>query len=272
MASFNEIKRRSVLPLAALGIAIYYVLVFVPLAHRAASVDEPLKKAWRRLAASLDQTNATTLDFAQITNQFSATRHQLTLLEEAKKKAIAHLELAPNLRSKLSAPFQLIDYQNERSKQIDDLDSLTKQQKIAVDPVVYAGFPEHTADMPEPSLLWAALSMTSDVLDTAVRCKVAAIHSLEAAVALTNSVNPEVTARWAEIALQLEFTASSENALHVVESLPLTAEELRAAGLPPATRPKTALFIDRIIIRKESPEKSDEVRVWLRATGFVLRD
>ena len=272
MASFNEIKRRSVLPMAALGIAIYYVVVFVPLAHRASSVDEPLKKAWRRLSASLDETNATTLDFTQITNQFSATRQQLTLLEDAKKKALAHLELPADLRSKLSAPFQLIDYQNERSKQIDELDSQTKKQKVAVDPVVYAGFPEHTADMPEPVLLWAALAMTTDVLDTAVRCKVAAIHSLEVAVTLTNSVNPEVSARWAEIALQLEFTAPAESALHVVESLPLTAQEIRAAGLPPATNPKSPLFIDRLIIRKETPEKLDEVRIWLRATGFVLRD
>ncbi len=272
MASFNEIKRRSVLPLAALGIAIYYVMVFVPLAHRADSVDEPLKKAWRHLAASLEETNATTLDFTQITNQFSATRHQLALLEEAKKEASGHLELAADLRSKLSAPFQLIDYQNERSKQIDELDSQTKQQKIAVDPVVYAGFPEHTADMPEPALLWAALSMTTEVLDTAVRNKVAAIHSLEVAVALTNSVNPEVTARWAEIALQLEFSAPAEKALHVVQSLPLTAEEIRAAALPPAAHPKAPLFIDRLIIRKEAPDKLDEVRVWVRATGFVLRD
>ncbi len=272
MASFNEIKRRSVLPLAALGIAIYYVVVFVPLAHRANSVDEPLKKSWRRLAASLDQTNAATLDFTQITNQFSATRHQLTLLGEARKKAVAQLELPEDLRSKLSAPFLLIDYQNERSKQIDELDSQTKQQKVAVDPVVYAGFPEHTADMPEPALLWAALSMTTDVLDTAVRSKVAAIHSLEVGVALTNSLNPEIAARWAEIALQLEFTAPAKNALQVVQSLPLTAGEIRAAGLPPPAHPKAPLFIDRVIIRKEAPEKFDEVRVWLRATGFVLRE
>jgi len=272
MASFNEIKRRGGLPLAVLGLAAYYVLVFVPLARHANRVDEPLKRSWLRLAASVDQTNATTLDFAQITNQLSETRHQLTLLEEAKKQASARLELAPDLRSKLAAPFQLVDYQNERSKQIDELDSQTKQQKIAVDPVVYAGFPEHTADMQEPALLWAALSMTTDLLDTAVRSKVAAIHSLEAAVPLTNSVNPEIAARWAEIALQLEFTAPAENAIHVVQSLPLTADEARAAGLPPPAHQKTPLFIDRLIIRKEAPDKLDEVRVWVRATGFVLRD
>ncbi len=272
MASFNEIRRRSILPLAGFVVAVYYFVVFVPVAHRAQSVDVPLKRAWQRLAASLEQTNATALDFSQITNQLSVTRHQLALLEETRKKASAHLELLPELRAKLSAPFQLIDYQNERSKQIDDLDSQTKQGKISVDPVVYAGFPEHTADMPEPELLWAALSMTTDLLDITVRCKVAAIHSLEVGVALTNSVTPEIAHRWAEIALQLEFTAPAENAMRVVQSLPLKAEEIRAAGWPPPARSKAPLFIDRLIMRKEVPERLDEVRVWVRATGFVLRD
>ncbi|HEY5911875.1 MAG TPA: hypothetical protein VJA21_14830 [Verrucomicrobiae bacterium] len=272
MASLNELKRRSILPLAALGLAAYYLLVFVPLAHKAGSLDDELKKSWQRLAASVEQTNAARLDFAQITNQLSETRHQLVLLEEAKKKVSTHLELSPDLRSKLSAPFQLVDYQNERSKQIDELDSQTKQQKVALDPVVYAGFPEHTADMAEPSLLWAALSLTTDLLQTALRCKVAAIHSLEVAVAPTNSIAPEVAAPWAEIALQLEFTAAADNAVHVVQSLPLTAEEIRAAGLPAPERQKAPLFIDRFIIRKETPDKLDEVRVWVRATGFVLRE
>lgn len=272
MASLNEIKRRSILPLAALGVVAYYLLVCVPLAHRAENLDRPLKKAWHRLEVSLGQTNATALDFVQITNQLSETRHQLTLLEEAKKKAVAHLELSPDLRERISAPFQLVDYQNERSKQIDDLDSKTKREKITIDPMVYAGFPEYTADIQEPGLLWAALSMTTDLLDTAVRSKVAAIHSLEVAVALTNSVDLEIATHWAEIALQLEFTASAPNALEVIQSLPLTAEGTRAAGLPPPAHQKAPLFIDRLIIRKETREKLDEVRVWVRATGFVLRD
>lgn len=272
MASLNEIKRRSVLPLAALGVAAYYLLVCVPLTHRTARVDGPLTKAWHRLAVSLGQTNATALDFLQITNQLSETRHQLAVLEEAKKLASARLELTADLRSKLAAPFQLVDYQMERSKQIDELDSKTKQQKITIDPVVYAGFPEYTADMQEPSLLWAALSMTTDLLDTAVRSKVEAIHSLEVAVTLTNSVSPEIATGWAEIALQLEFTAPAQRALHVIQSLPLSSDQARAAGLPAPAYQRAPLFIDRLIIRKEMREKLDQVRVWVRATGFVLRD
>ena len=35
---------------------------------------------------------------------------------------------------------------------------------------------------------------------------------------------------------------------------------------------KPALFIDRLIIKKQAPEKPDEVRVWMRLIGFVLRE
>lgn len=273
MVSFKELKRRSVLPLAAAAVVLYYLFVFVPLSHRANSIDEPLHKSWTKLATALDQTNSTSLDFNQITNQLNETRAELALLEEAKKKAAARLDLTPEVRTRLSTPFQLVDYQNERGKQIDDLERQARQQQVNIDPVVYIGFPEHTADMPEPSLLWAALAFTDDLLEQAVRCKIAAIHSLEVAIAATNSVTlAEGSGHWSEVALQLEFTAPAENALRLVKSLPLRNEELKTVGLPLGTRPKAPLFIDRVIVRKESSDKLDEVRIWFRVLGFVLKE
>ena len=105
MASFNELRRRGVLPLAGVAVAAYYLLVFMPLARRSANLDEPLQKGWKRLSASLEQTNATTLDFSQITNQLNETRAELALLEEAKKKAATRLDLVPELRTRMAAPF-----------------------------------------------------------------------------------------------------------------------------------------------------------------------
>lgn len=272
MPSFQEYKRRSLLPLGGVALAAYYLLVFVPLDRRANSLDEPLGKDWAKLATSLDQSNAVSLDFRYITNQLRETRMALASLEDAKKSAALRLELAPALRAKLSAPFQLVDYQNERSKQMDELDRRAKAEKIAVDPAVFSGFPEHTVDIQEPALLWAALSLTDELLATALRCKVAAIHNLEVNLSATNSPGADNAGRWAEIPLQLEFTASADNATRLVQSLPLRAAEIRAAGLPDGPAEKEPLLIDRLIIRKQSPDKLDEVRVWLRAVGFVLRE
>lgn len=272
MTSFREYQRRSLIPLAGLALVGYYALFYLPLAHRAASLDEPLQKDWRKLAASIDQTNATTLDLARLTNQLNQTRDALAIVENSKKEAALRLELSVALKAKMSAPFQLVDYQNERSKQIDDLDKQAKEQKIAVDAAVFAGFPEHTIDTADPALLWPALSLTDELLSTAIRCKVNAIHSLEVPLAMTNLPGPEAYGRWDQIPLQLEFTASADSAARLVQSLPLRAQELHAAGLPAASPDKTPLFIDRLIIKKQSPEKPDEVRVWLQAVGFIFRE
>lgn len=272
MSSLREIRRRVTLPVAGLALALFYLLGFLPLARKAANLDVPLENAWRKLAVSLEQTNATAIDFTRITNQLAETRQALAVLEETKKKAATRVELSEALRARLNAPFQLVDYQNERSKQIDDLDLQAKQQKITIDPGVYSGFPLHTVDIRDPALLWPALFLTDDLLATAVRSKVVAIHSLEVALDLTNSPPSENSGRWTEIPIEVEFSGSAESAAKVIQSLPLRADEIHTAGLPEAPPNKAPLFIDRLVVRKQTPEKLDEVRVWVRAVGFILRE
>ena len=273
MASFSEIRRRCWLPLAGAGLALFYLFGFLPLAHEASNLDAPLDSAWHKLAASLDQSNAMAIDFVHLTNQLSETRQDLAIMEDTKKKAAGRLELAPGLKARLNDAFQLVDFQNERSKQMDDLDHLAKDRQITIDPAVYTGFPEHTVDIRDPTLLWAALALTDDLLATAVRCKVSAIHSLEVNLDLTNSPSQaDLSRHWVQIPIQLEFTASGDSAAKLVQSLPLRAEEIKAAGLPEAPPEKAPLLIERLIIRKQSPEKLDEVRVWLQTVGFILRE
>ena len=271
---FQEYRRRSLIPLAVLGLAAYYLLIFLPLGRRAESLDAPLQKAWERLSISLDlnPTNTTAIDFLHITNQIKETRQALVILEHAKQQATARLQLAPPLRAKMSAPFQLVEYSSERSKQLEELSSLAKQQQVTVEPAVFAGFPEHTADVRQPALLWAALSAIDGLLRTAFQCKITAIHSLEVPLALTNAPPTNGLDRLAEIPLQIEFTASATNAIRFLQCLPLRAEEIRAAGLPEAPTNKPVLFVDRLVVRRQSPDKPDEVRLSLRAIGFALRE
>ena len=270
----QEYRRRSIIPLVGVGLAAYYLFVFLPLGRRAQSLDAPLQKAWQKLSASLDpnQTNVVAIDFLHITNQISETRQALVILENARRQAAARLHLTPQLSAKINAPFQLVEYQNERSKELDDLSSLAKQQKVTIEPAVYSGFPEHTADVRQPELLWAALAAIDGLLRTAFQCQVTAIHSLEAPLALTNAPPTNSRERLAEIPLQIEFTASATNATRLLQCLPLRPEEARAAGFPDAPADRPVLFVDRLVVRKQTPEKPDEVRISLRVVGFVLRE
>jgi hypothetical protein len=269
---FSEYQRRGIVPLAGLVLAAYYLLVLLPLSRRAESLDEPLQKAWQKLSFSLDQTNATAIDFLQLTNQLSETRQALLILDNAKQQATARLQPGAVVRAKMHADFALVDYENERSKQLEELGNLAKQDKVAIDPAVFAGFPTHTADVKQPALLWASLSLTDTLLQTALRCKVAAIHSLEVPPVLTNAPPTNSTERLVGIPLQLEFTATATSAVKLLQCLPLRADEIRAAALPEASADKPPIFVDRLVVQKQSADKPDEVHVWLRVIGFVLRE
>jgi hypothetical protein len=271
MDSFYQYRRRGLVPLLALGILLYYFLVFLPLQRRAQSLDEPLRDNWEALCASLGRTNATALDFHFISNQLSATRADLHILQEAKKKAAAQLQLAPSLQARMDAPFQLVEYQNERDKELDEIASLASQQKVTIAPDVYAGFPEHTVDVKQPRLLWAALSMIDGLLKTALQCKLTAIQSLDAPLGLTNPPPANASGAVAELPLQLEFTGSAQNVARFLQALPLRAQEMSAAGLADAPPGKPPLFIERFVLRKQSPDKPDALQVFLRVAGFVLR-
>jgi hypothetical protein len=269
---FREYQRRGLIPLIGLALAGYYLFVMLPLAHKAATLNGPLQKAWHNLSLSLEQTNVNAIDFLNITNQLSETRSALLILENAKKQATSRLQLGPTVRARMHGDFQLVDYENERSRQLDELSTLAKQRQVTVDPAVFAGFPEHTAGVKQPALLWASLSLTESLLRTALQCKVAVIQSLEVPPVLTNAPPTNGTERLAEIPLQVELTGSATNVAMFIQSLPLRAEEIHAAGLPEAAADKPALFVDRLIIQKQSPDKTDEMHVWLRAVGYVLRE
>ena len=269
---FTENQRRALVPIAALVLAAYYIVVLVPLSHRVKRLDEPVRKAWQQLSRSLDLTNTSAIDFLHITNQLNETRQDLQILEQAKKDAAARLQLDPALRARLNALFVFDEYDNERDNQRNDLANLAKQAQVALDPTVVASYPEYTFDVKKSSYLWAALLFTDSLLRTAVGCKVTAIQALDVPPVLTNWPPINSTERLVEFPLHLEFTSSATNVGKLLQCLPLRGDEARAAGWTNTSPNKPVLFIDRLVVQKQSPEKLDEVHVWLRVLGFVLRD
>jgi hypothetical protein len=268
----TETRHRSILPLLAVALVASYLFGFLPLARKAESLDAPLQKKWRQLAATLGPTNALKLDFVSVTNQIAETRAALVTFEAARLEAQARVKLDPELRALINESFQLVDYENEASRQRGVLTQLAKQQNVVLEPAVLAGFPEQTADMKEPSLLWVELAFLDSLLTTAVNAKVTTIHSVAAPLPLTNAPPTNGSRPLTELPVQIELTGPIQNVATFLQTLPLRADEIKAAGLPAAPTNKPALFFDRLVLRKQSPDKPDEVRVSLRAVGFVLRE
>lgn len=267
-----ETRRRCILPLLAVALLAGYMFVFLPLAHKAERLDAPLNQSWRKLAALLGQTNALALDFVSLTNQFRETRSAITAFEVARNQARQRVELDDTVRAELNAPFQLVDYENEAGRVMGALGRLARQQKVTLESAALAGFPAQTADMKEPALLWAELGFIDSLLTTAINAQVTTIHSVAAPSPLTNAPATNGIHSLVELPVQIELTGPAASIGKFLQTLPLRPAEIKAAGLPEAPTNKPALFIDRLVLRKQSPEKADEVRVSLRAVGFVFRD
>jgi len=271
MASFQHLKRRGIVPLAALALAAYYIVVLVPLSRRAAGKDAQLQTAWKKLSDSMEKTNVIAIDFLHITNQLAETRQSLALLDNAKQKAASTLELSAAVKARMSS-FQNFEYQEFRKSEMAEIEKLAKQNQVTLEPAVRAGFPDYSTDIRRPTVLWAALSLVDSLLTTALQCKVGIIHSLEVPLSLTNEPSVTTATSITEIPLQLEMTGSADSALKLLQRLPMRGDEMRRAGLTNAPPDKAPLFIERLILRKQSPDKPDEVRFSLRALGYVLQD
>jgi hypothetical protein len=265
-----ETRYRSILPLLAGVLGAVYLFVFMPLGRKAESLDAPLEQSWRKLAAALGQTNALKLDFVSLTNQFNETRAALTVFETARKQARARVELDAALRAQISEPFLLVEYKNEAGRRMEMLARLAKQENVVLEPAVLAGFPEQSADVKEPALLWAELSFLDSLLTTAIHARVTTIHFMAAQMPLTNAPLATNGRSLTELPMQIELTGAFSSVAQFLQALPLRADEIKAAGLPAAPTSKPALFIDRLVLRKQTPEKPDEIRVSLRVVGFVF--
>jgi hypothetical protein len=183
--------------------------------------------------------------------------------------------LEENLRAKLNAPFLLVDYENEVSRlngTNGTLTRLAKQQGVGLETNLFAGFPQQTVDVKEPALLWAELAFLDTLLTTAINAKVTTIHSVAAPLPLTNAPPTNGVRSLAELPVHIELTGSIPIVARFLQTLPLRAGEVKAAGLPEASTNKSVLFIDRLVLRKQAPDKPDEVRASLRVVGFVFRE
>jgi hypothetical protein len=270
--SFQEYRRRGLLPAIVLTLVLFYLLAFRSLSQHSAELDQPLNKARAKLAHFTEQpTNASTFDFQHITNQLNETRQDLVLLESAKKQLTSRLELPQSIKERFTSEFRGADYEQDRDRRRRALDRNAKALQVRLENKVV--LPEYNSAVAEPRLLWPALDFADHLLDSAIRCKVTTIHLLEvSALAPTNYPGFDSGGHWSQIPLELEFTSPADNALKLLQSLPLKSDEIRAAGLFEPRPGKTPLLIDHLLIRKQSPERLDEVRVWLQVAGFVWHD
>ena len=271
MVTLKQLARiRWVMLLVALGLALYYFLAFRPLSRRVEALDGPLGDVRQELGnVNLEGSGIHDLDLGQIKKAQETLKASLTATEKVGQMIAARVELEPEIRAKLKEQFLLIDFQNERQKRIEQLTALAKTQQVTLDAAALAGFPEHKAEMKEPNLLWAELSIIHHILTAAINSKVGTVKNISVLPIQPYRAAGGTEVYLEEIPVRVELIAPQESAANFLLALPLRAEEMKTAGLPECRPGKPALFLDKLMLRKQTPEKPVEVNLDAVVCGFV---
>ena len=270
LSSRRRTRLQQALLLLSLCSSLYYVVLYRPLARRAAELDQPLAEVWRDLVAAgpagvLDSGAIPRLELARET-----AREGVAQLNALERTIAARLALDPATRAAMAEPFQLIAFQNERQTRLEDLIRRAAAAKVGIGAGVAAGFPEYTAEQVRPEWLWPQLLIAEHLV-------VGAIHSGVSTVAVVRLPPVQIhrsgttETQWlTEVLAEIEVRGSADKVNRFLEQLPLTPPEIQARGLAKVESSKPVMFIRGIVLRKEGRDRPDHVRLELVASMFVL--
>lgn len=265
--------RVQIVVLIAMGVLSgVYLFVYRPLTRREAERDRAIAAIGQQLVA-LNTRNKSSLglDPDTITANRRLAELSLAALEKAARQARARITLAQEWRDRVRVPFQLLDYDQKRQQLIDELCQAAQARGVALDPSVPRAYPEHQPEMPIRERHWAELFVTDQILQAAVANHTKAITSAALFPIKTHRSVDGGRSVLDEYFLRVELKSTAEAALNFLRSLPLRPEELKGAGLPVSSDAKPALFLNRLILKRDL---SDPNGVTLDAliSGLVARD
>ncbi|MBA4149791.1 MAG: hypothetical protein H0X66_16885 [Verrucomicrobia bacterium] len=274
LSSRQSRRAQNILILTGLVLAMYYLVVFRPMDQRSAQLDRPLREAWQKLAAArISSDGDQELNIVEIEKNLQEVKGAVATIQQARETVEAAVALDRSVRHKMREPFQLVDFQIEELLRIEELGRSAQQNNVTIAPVVFAHFPEYQADRGESELLWGQLALLHRVLETAIDCKVSVIQSIQLPSLVPHArsaTNAPVFLY--EIPLHVELVGSMESITKLLAALPHGGGEKEAADLSAVAPASSALFIDRIVLRKNSPENPDEAHLDLRVCGFIYRE
>lgn len=256
--------------LGTLVLAILYFAGYRALNHRAEALDRPLRAAWESFAATNQSSEATAgLSLDQLPEALAALQHSATELAELRGRVAGRVRLPAAWWEQIRAPFQILEFENERTRLAEALVALARSRKIALEPGVTNGLPVRTPDIAEPGLLWARLAFARELLLAALHCQVGAVRELAQLPAVSHRSLWDGRRLYEELPMRLEVVGAMDAVGRFLTSLPLTGAELETVGLAAVLTNKPALFLSHLRARKSAPDRPAEVRAEVVVSGFV---
>lgn len=249
----------------------YILIVYKPLNNWIESLDLPIQKRLNELSGKNPiKLNNNTIDITPIERRLNIledTQQKFSAIEKLVKKQTA---LSQFTTEKIKQPFQLVDFQNERQLRQEELEKVANTSNVIVYPSVLSGYPEYSAELKRPELLWAQLEMVHSVLLAAINSRVYSINSL-------SITKPQKTAPSEgklldmpdEILFRVQITSTSRSLFKFLADV-TGGFTSTATSNTNTTKISPPMLIDRILIKKEGPENPELIRAEIRFCGFVF--
>jgi hypothetical protein len=200
---------------------------------------------------------------------------QLELLEEGARRlaglrqlALERVALPGSVLDQVQAPFQLIDFDNERLRIAEGVAALAKARKVQLQPAATNGLPQYPSES-APAFLWPRLHFAHQVLLAAIHCQVGGILDLSQLPPVSHRSPANDRRVFEEMPMRLEVTGAVEPLARFLTSLPLRGAELEHTALAGLLTNKPALFIGQILVRKSAPDRPNDARLEIVVSGFV---
>ena len=245
----------------------YFLFVYRPLNARTKEKDSLLRQTWSRLETIHRKQQAPDrIDF----NPISQSLKQLAPnMEGVKRALLSRIEIDGFYRDNSMELFQLVDYQNHRQEVIESLDKFAQARQSRIPPSVFEALPAHHSGLSDPDYLWVELTLTQHLLQSMIYAEVESISRLSVQRQSAPSANAGQLLPLIPVVSEVRFVCESGSLFRLLLMLPLRAEEIQkklAIDYPPN---KPSLYVDQILIQKNSTERPARVAVWMKIVGFI---
>lgn len=244
----------------------YFLFVYRPLNARTKEKDSLLRQTWGNLEKINRKKQAPDrIDF----NHISKSLKQLAPnMESVKQSLLSRIEIDSFYWDK-SPEFKLVDYQNHRQEVIESLVKLAQARQARILPSVFEGFPAYHSDLSHPNSLWIELMLTQHLLQSMIHAGIESIAKLSVQRQRVPPVDADRLSPLIPIISEVQFVCESGSLFRLLLMLPLRSEEIQKEleiDYPPN---KPSLYVDQILVQKNSPERPSLIAVWMKTVGFI---
>ena len=247
----------------------YYLGYFRPLADREEAMTAPLDEAQQEIneAARHDAALAGLTPAELLLNQRQLDR-TATNLVSARETLTERYSLTGDLYARMSAPFQLIDYQNARLDVVDRVSREAAERKVKLATAVVTGLPQYRYGEIRPGILWGQLAASEAVLRAAIAAGVESIPNVGAPSIIVHRSRVDGRITLLEVPVRITVEGNGNALARFLVSLTTDAAQQKELGWTDEV-PRVVVTLTRLLARRMEATPTDKLSLEIEVSTFT---